>query len=72
MSEEYNSLILHAVDEIENVHCVSMPFGGLAAETNFIRNNLILFMKGNSDTVVMTDCNHATKISDHNLFLEVI
>ena len=61
VSEEYNRSILHAVDEIENVHCVSMSFDGLAAETNFIRTNLISFMKGNSDTVVMTDCNHAAK-----------
>ena len=72
VSEEYNSTILRAVDEIENVHCVSMSFDGLAAETNFIRTNLISFMKGNINMVVMTDCNHRPKIFGHNLFLEVI
>ena len=61
VADDYNSSLLHAVDDIENVHCVSMAFDGLAAETNFIRNHLISFMNGNSNTVVMTDCNHAAK-----------
>ena len=61
VSDDYNSSLLHAVDDIKNVHCVSMAFDGLAAETNFIRNHLISFMNGNSNTVVMTDCNHAAK-----------
>ena len=61
VADDYNSLLLHAVDNIDKVHCVSMAFDGLAAETNFIWNNLISFMKGSSDTVVMTDCNHAAK-----------
>ena len=61
VADDYNNLILHAVDDIDKVHCVSMAFDGLAAETSFIRNNLISFMKGSSNTVVMTDCNHAAK-----------
>ena len=60
-ADEYNSLILHAVDEIENVHCVSMAFDGLSTETQFIRNNLISFMNGTTNSVAMTDCNHAAK-----------
>ena len=38
-ADEYNNMILHAVDDISNVHCVSMAFDGLATETNFIRKN---------------------------------
>ena len=38
---DYNNAILHAVDDIVNVHCISMDFDGLAAETHFIRKNLI-------------------------------
>ena len=33
----------------------------MSAETNFICSNLISFMKGNSNTVATTDCNHAAK-----------
>jgi len=36
-----------------------MAFDGLAEETYFIRSYLISFMNGTSNTVVMTDCNHA-------------
>ena len=61
VSNDYNSAILHSVDDIKNTHCISMAFDGLAAETHFIRKNLISFMNGNSNTVVMTDCNHAAK-----------
>ena len=67
VADEYNSSILHAVDDIPNVHCVSMD--GLAAETYFIRSNLILFMNGNTNTVVMTDCNHAAKNIQSQLVL---
>ena len=61
VADDYNSAILHSVDDIKNVHCISMAFDGLVAETHFIRTNLISFMSGNSNTVVMTDCNHAAK-----------
>ena len=61
VAKNYNSSILHAVDKIENVFYVSMAFDGLTAETNFIRANLISFTNGSSDTVMMTDCNHAAK-----------
>ena len=61
VADDYNSSVLHAVDDIPNVHCISMAFDGPAAETYFIRSNLISFMNGNSNTVVMTDCNHAAK-----------
>ena len=60
-ADEYNNTILHAVENITNVHCVSMAFDGLATETNFIRTNLIAFMNGTTNSVVMTDCNHAAK-----------
>ena len=59
--DSYNSDIMHAVSDLENVHCISIAFDGLSTETNFIRSNLISFMKGNSNTVAMTDCNHAAK-----------
>ena len=36
VADDYNSSLLHAVDDIDDVHCVSMTFDGLAAETNFI------------------------------------
>ena len=61
MADDYNSSFLHIVDDIEEVHFVSMAFDGLTAETNFIQNNLISFMNGNSNTVVMADCNHSAK-----------
>ena len=35
--------MLHSVDDIENVFCISMAFDGLAAETQFIRKILIPF-----------------------------
>ena len=38
-----------------------MAFDGLAAEIYFIRRNLISFMNGYSNIVVMTDHNHAAK-----------
>ena len=38
-----------------------MAFYCLAAETHSIRKNLISFMNGNNNTVVMTECNHAAK-----------
>ena len=52
---------MHSVSDLDNVHCISIAFDGLSTETNFIRTNLISFMKGNSNTVSMTDCNHAAK-----------
>ena len=61
VADDYNNAMLHSVDDIENVFCISMAFDGLAAETQFIRKNLISFMNGNSGTVTMTDCNHAAK-----------
>ena len=61
VSNEYNNSILHCVDGIPNVQCVSIAFDGLASESKFIRNNLILFMNGSSQTLAMTDCNHAAK-----------
>ena len=61
VADDYNIAILHSVDDIKNVHCISMAFDGLAAEIYFIRRNLISFMKGNSNIVVMTDHNHAAK-----------
>ena len=59
--DDYNYDILHAVSGLTNVHCVSIAFDGLSTETNFIRTNLIAFMKGTNSTVAMTDCNHAAK-----------
>ena len=61
VADDYNNALLHTVDDVENVYCISMAFDGLAAETQFIRKNLISFMNGNSGTVAMTDCNHAAK-----------
>jgi len=61
VSDEYNNSILHSVDGIPNVQCVSIAFDGLASESRFIRNNLVSFMNGSSQTVAMTDCNHAAK-----------
>ena len=55
VADDYNRSLLHAVDDIDEVHCISMAFDGLAAETNFIRNNLISFMNGNSNTVVINN-----------------
>ena len=60
-ANDYNDSILHAVDNIKNVHCVSMAFDGLATESDFVRKNLIAFMNGSINTIVMTDCNHAAK-----------
>ena len=57
----YNEDIMNAVSGLENVHCISIAFDGLATETNFIWTNLVVFMKGNSSTVTMTDYNHAAK-----------
>ena len=61
LCNEYNDSILHAVDNIKNVHCVSMAFDGLATETDFVRKHMIAFMNGTINSVVMTDCNHAAK-----------
>ena len=61
VADDYKDLLLHAVDELKNVYCISIAFDGLAAETQFIRKNLISFMNGTSGTVAMTDCNHAAK-----------
>ncbi len=36
-ADEYNDMILHAVDDLSNVYCVSMAFDGLATEADFIR-----------------------------------
>ena len=36
VTDDYNSAILHAEDDIENLHYISMAFDGLAAETYFI------------------------------------
>ena len=69
--DDYNNALIHAVDELENVYCISIAFDGLAVETNFIRKKLISFMNGTSGTVAMTDSNHAAKISDLSWFLEV-
>ena len=38
LCNEYNDSILHAVDNVHNVHCVSMAFDGLVTETEFVRN----------------------------------
>ena len=62
VSDGYSSsAILHSANDIKNVHCISVAFDGLAADTHFIRKNLISFMSGNSNTVVMSDCNHMIK-----------
>ena len=37
VADDYNDMLLHAVDELENVYCISIAFDGLAAETHFIR-----------------------------------
>ena len=58
---EYNYDIKNTVSDLYNVHCISIAFGGLATETNFICKNLFTFIKGKSYTVAMTDCNHAAK-----------
>ena len=58
---DYNCTILNAVEYIPNVHCVSMAFDGLATESDFVRKNIIAFMNGSINSVVMTDCNHAAK-----------
>ena len=55
--DSYNEDIMKAVSGLENVHCISMAFDGLASETNFIRTNLVAFMKGNSSTVAITESN---------------
>ena len=60
-SNEYNDAILHAVDSMPNVHCVSMAVDGLATETEFVRQYMIAFMNGTIDSVVMTDYNHVAK-----------
>ena len=52
---------MNTVSDIHYVHCMSIAFDGLAIETKFIRTNLMAFMKGASNTVAMTDCNHAAK-----------
>ena len=65
-SEKYNYDIMNPDLDLATVHCISIPFDSLSTETNFIRSNLIGFMKGNNNTVIMIDCNHATKISDCN------
>ena len=54
VADDYNNAMLYAVDDIENVFCISMAFDGLATETQFIRKILISFMNGNSGTVTMT------------------
>ena len=61
VANDYNDSILHAVDNIKNVHCVSMVFDGLATETDFARKILIAFMNGTINSVVMTECNHVAK-----------
>ena len=52
---------MNAVNGLDNVYCISIAFDGLSTETEFIRTNLIAFMKGTSNVVAMTDCNHAAK-----------
>ena len=59
--DDYNYMIMNAVNGLNNVFCVSIAFDGLSTETEFIRTNLIAFMKGSSNIVAMTDCNHAAK-----------
>ena len=59
--DSYNEDIMNAVSGLVNVHCISIAFDGSVMETNSIQTNLVVFMKGNSNTVVMTDCNHAAK-----------
>ena len=59
--DEYNYSVMNSVKGLENVFCISIAFDGLSTETDFIRTNLIAFMKGSSNTVAMTDCNHAAK-----------
>ena len=36
-------------------------FDSLATESEFVRRNLLAFMNGTINSVVMTDCNHAKK-----------
>ena len=54
VANDYNNSILHVVDNMKNVHCVSMAFDGLATETDFVRKNLIAFMNGTINSVVIT------------------
>ena len=70
--DDYNETLLHAVDNIPKVHCISMAFDGLVTETEFIRKNLISFMNGTTNSVVMTDCNHAAKNLRSQLVLGTI
>ena len=49
--------------------CISIAFDGLSTETEFIRTNLIAFMKGTSNVVATTDCNHAAKNMHSQLVL---
>ena len=37
VANDYNDMILHAVGNIHNVHCVSTAFDGLATETAFVQ-----------------------------------
>ena len=60
-SDDYNLLIINAVDNIPNVHCISMAFDDLATESEFVRRNLLTFINGTINSVMMTDCNHAAK-----------
>ena len=46
LANDYNGMILNAVDRIPDVHCVSMAFDGLATESEFVRKHMIAFMNG--------------------------
>ena len=54
---------MNSVSGLENLCCISIiAFDGLSTETTlFIHSNLIAWMKGNSNAVPMTDCNHQAK-----------
>ena len=46
VANDYNDMILHAVDNIPNAHCVSTAFDGFATETEFVRKKMVAFMNG--------------------------
>ena len=61
VSAKYNNAILHSCNGIPNVQCVYIAFDGPASKSKFTHTNVISFMKGSSQTVAMTDCNHSAK-----------
>ena len=68
--DEYNTSLMNSVSEFKNIYCFSTVFDGLSTETKFILSNLNVFMKGNSNTVVMIDCNHTITNVRSQLFLK--